>query len=230
MNLVERTSAGTPPAPAPSQPFAQPPWHVVGLDLGQAQDYSALAILECRDGPGPDRRTGYAVRHLYRWPLGTKYTAIVADVCELVQRPPLQRPLLVVDGTGVGAAVVDLFRAAALDAALFSVLITAGHQSSVAADGRIHAPKKELVSVLQVLLQSRRLEIAPQLEYARTLAAELGAFRVKITVAANESFEAHRERDHDDLVLAVALACWLAEQAVAGTSEPDEATTVMRAW
>jgi hypothetical protein len=34
---------------------------------------------------------------------------------------------------------------------------------------------------------------------------------VKITPALNETFEAWRERDHDDLVLSVGLASWLAE-------------------
>jgi hypothetical protein len=39
----------------------------------------------------------------------------------------------------------------------------------------------------------------------------LGTFTVRITEAGNESFEAWREKDHDDLMLAVVLACWAAE-------------------
>ena len=37
-------------------------------------------------------------------------------------------------------------------------------------------------------------------------------FRVKVTDAANETFGAWRERPHDDLVLAVAIAAWQAER------------------
>jgi hypothetical protein len=74
-------------------------------------------------------------------------------------------------------------------------------------------PKKLLVAVTQVLLQNRRLEVAPTLELADTLAKELGLFRVKVTTAGNETFESWRERDHDDLVLAVALAAWAGERA-----------------
>jgi hypothetical protein len=48
--------------------------------------------------------------------------------------------------------------------------------------------------------------------HAETLEMELQNFRVKITAAANETFEAWRERDHDDLVLALALAAWHAEK------------------
>ena len=37
------------------------------------------------------------------------------------------------------------------------------------------------------------------------------AFQVKITAAANATFGAWREGSHDDLVLAVAMACWYGE-------------------
>lgn len=46
------------------------------------------------------------------------------------------------------------------------------------------------------------------------LVAELEAFRVKVTASANETFGAWRERDHDDLVLATALAAWAGELAL----------------
>src|SRR5262249_19043086 len=75
-------------------------------------------------------------------------------------------------------------------------------------DGAWHVPKKELVSTLQVLLQGRRLKVAAVPE-RDVLLKELLNFKVKVTVGAAETFEAWRERDHDDLVLAVALACWV---------------------
>jgi hypothetical protein len=75
-------------------------------------------------------------------------------------------------------------------------------------------PKKELVSVLQVLLQSKRLQVARALPMAAVLVKELECFRVKFTPSANETFEAWRERDHDDLVLAAALAAWVGEHGV----------------
>jgi hypothetical protein len=65
--------------------------------------------------------------------------------------------------------------------------------------------------VLQVLLGNRRLHVAPTLPEAKVLLRELGTFTVKVTDSLNETFESWRERDHDDLVLAVALACWAAE-------------------
>jgi hypothetical protein len=40
--------------------------------------------------------------------------------------------------------------------------------------------------------------------------------RVKITASGNEQYGAWREGEHDDLVLAVALACWGARRAWGG--------------
>ena len=70
--------------------------------------------------------------------------------------------------------------------------------------------KIELVSVLQVLLQSRRLRIAGGLEHAATLEEELRTFRVK--TAANETFESWHERDHDEILMALGVAVWHAEK------------------
>ena len=45
------------------------------------------------------------------------------------------------------------------------------------------------------------------------LVKELENFKVKVNIqTAHDSYEAWRESDHDDLVLALALACWWAEQ------------------
>jgi hypothetical protein len=195
-------------------PADPPPDHFLGLDLGQSADYTALAVLERRWVRQPESSTlvaHHAVRHLRRWPLGTSYITIVADVSKLVKQPPLSYPHLAIDQTGVGRAVVNMFSEAQPAAVLRPVLITAGHQISSGDDGAIHVPKKELASTLQALLQTRRLKIAA-LPEREVLVKELLAFRVRITVAGNETFEAWRERDHDDLVLAVAMAAWLGER------------------
>jgi hypothetical protein len=69
-----------------------------------------------------------------------------------------------------------------------------------------------LVSVLQVLLQTGRLRVSSALAEAQTLANELVQFRLKLTPKGHDSYEAWREGDHDDCVLAVAMACWVGER------------------
>lgn len=63
----------------------------------------------------------------------------------------------------------------------------------------------------------RRLKIAAGLELASVLTAELENFRSKTSLAGHNSYgagEDWREGHHDDLVLAVALACWYGEVVV----------------
>src|SRR5206468_4279983 len=117
---------------------------------------------------GWQSRPTYACRHLQRWPLGTAYTAIVADLGTLLATPPLPGGTLVVDATGCGRPVIDMIRQARLPAGLVPVTITAGHALTVGPDGYL-VPKRELVISLQILLQSRRLHIARALAEAATL-------------------------------------------------------------
>src|SRR5262249_23891553 len=149
-----------------------------------------------------------AVRHLKRYPLGLSYPALAAALVERFARPPLSGSTLVVDQTGVGRPVVELLRQQRIDATIRPVQITAGHQATPTKGGGQNVPKKELVSTLQVLLQHRRIKVASALEHAPLLVRELEAYRLKVTASANETFEAKREGDHDDLVMAVALAAW----------------------
>jgi hypothetical protein len=153
----------------------------------------------------------YAVRHLQRWPLQTGYTAIAADLARLVSTPPLDCPLLIVDQTAVGSAVVDLLKRGQVHALLRPVVITTGQASSFGDAGVWRVPKKDLIACLQVPLQARRLHVAP-LPERDLLVRELMAFREKESSAKADSLESWRERDHDDLVLAVALAVWWAER------------------
>ena len=44
------------------------------------------------------------------------------------------------------------------------------------------------------------------------LVEELQNFKLKITTASNDTYEAWRESVHDDLVLAAAMAAWLGEK------------------
>jgi len=187
----------------------------LGLDLGQASDYTALCVIErrvWRSGHAPS----YACRHLQRFSLGTSYQKVVEGVENLIRATSaageqlLPGATLVIDATGVGRAVVDMFRQARLPARVVPITITGG-QSVNFDNGCFHVPKKELVSRLRVLFQDRRLRIAPALPEAEALRNELQTFQVKITPAGNETFGSWRHRDHDDLVLAMAVALWYAE-------------------
>jgi hypothetical protein len=155
-------------------------------------------------------KPAYALRHLRRFPLGTAYTEVVPAVAALRRKEPLRQAPLIVDQTGVGRAVVDMLRQTA--SGVIAVTITGGHTVTRAEEGSYHVPKKELITALQVVMQGRRLQIARSLPDAAMLMRELQQFQVKITAAAHETFGVWRDGQHDDLVLAVALACWWSQQ------------------
>ena len=110
----------------------------IGLDLGQAQDYTALSVFE-RKGANPPH--DYECRHLERFELGTRYPAIVERVKELLNTPPLKhQSTLVIDASGVGRPVCDMFQQAGL--AYTGVTITGGDATS--RDGNMFRVPKRL--------------------------------------------------------------------------------------
>jgi hypothetical protein len=79
----------------------------IGLDLGKLRDYTAVCLLEHLV-----EEHQFRVIHLYRFPLRTTYPDIIRDVGQLVCRFPGSE--LVIDATGVGVAVFDMFVQAGL--------------------------------------------------------------------------------------------------------------------
>jgi hypothetical protein len=212
---------------------------IVGLDLGQSQDYTALTVLEklpqsameevarvdgnmtYRKGGRVEKPDHYHVRHLERYALGTLYPTIVAKVSELLQTPQLRGARLVVDGTGVGRPVVDMFRAAGLKPV--AVLITGGDAVNHEG-GYWRVPKRDLVGAVQVPLQDMRLKFAANLALGPTLVQEMLNFKVRITESAHDTYGAWREGQHDDLILSVMLAAWWAQRAAPTPRQPSYST------
>jgi hypothetical protein len=179
---------------------------VVGADLGQATDPSAIAVVERITAP--TAAPVLAVRHLERLPLGTPYPKVAARLVALFDREPLSGGTLVVDETGVGRPVVDLLRTQPIKATVCPLTITSGSRARVDEGGRWRVAKKLLVANVRSLIGSGRLKVADGLPDAGVLLRELADFRVTVTSKANETFGAGSHGAHDDLVLAVALAVW----------------------
>jgi len=178
--------------------------YVCGVDLGQAHDPTAIAVVRrLDDGSRPIFQCG----HLERLPLGTSYPNIVSRVLQQLRRPPLAgKSELVIDFTGVGRPVIDLFVGRGVTPV--GVTITGG--DVVTNDGPVwRVPKLILVSRVQALLHSGQLKIHRSLADAPALVSELQDFRCHVTANGHWTFNA-RSGKHDDLVLALAIALWRA--------------------
>jgi len=211
----------------------QKPTYLLGLDLGQKHDYTALSVLRQRQ----EAEGGYAydLIRLDRW-RGKSYSDVAAAVKQLlpalnqmahqdmwdqcnqdpwwsgtVPKYTVSMPLIV-DATGVGIAVVDSLRAADLDC----IAVTIHGGDAVSGRGNEYrVPKRELVGTLQVLLQNRRLNLPDEIKNATILKGELENFRAKINLQTGHDTygagEDWRSGNHDDLVLSLGLAAWYGE-------------------
>lgn len=226
--------------------------YLIGLDLGQKKDYTALTMLQqfavptdqtVRAPVAFDLNEGlifddvptvlytYHLTHADRW-RGQSYHEVVPKVRTVMDgirqawfeeefdrtgrstyaEPPIS---LLVDYTGVGIAVVDSIRAAGLEC--IGVTIHGG-DAITRESHELRVPKRELVGALQVLLQTQRLGISSELALADVLTEELENFRATIKLATgHDTYGAGadwRENNHDDLVLATAMAAWYGEDKV----------------
>ena len=181
--------------------------YVVGCDLGQSRDPTAIAVVRRIDDNADPDRSLFQVGHLERLPLGTPYPGVVRHVSRMLGTAPLRGKVeLVIDFTGVGRPVFDMFERDGVSP--IGVAITAG--DAVTREGRIYrVPKLVLISRVQALLHDGRLKIHKGLPNAPALVAELQDFRAEVTNSGYWKFGA-RSGKHDDLVLAVAIALWRA--------------------
>jgi len=205
----------------------------LSLDLGQSQDYTALAVVQ--RVPMFNPQTGQRwielhLKHLERFALKTPYTQIADYMRGLLTGPPFTQDIrdghrirkvrweLIVDKTGVGVAVTDLLKERRIP--FYGVTITGmGQRVNRPASREFNVPKQDLVSALEVPFHKDILKVAKGLEGWPQLREELLNFRRKQnTRTAHISYEHWRETDHDDLVLAAALACWKATYKRKGTT------------
>ncbi len=187
----------------------------IGLDLGQRRDPSALAVVEREESRiawMPSARPRLNVRYLERMPLETPYPDVVARVCDIMRDPGMERQShLVVDATGVGIAVMDLLRVAGLRGRTTAITITAGDRAH-GTGNQWHVPKQELLTGLEASLESGELRIARRLREVESLVKEFENMRMDARVNGKWKMAAGREGQHDDLVLALSLACWRAKR------------------
>lgn len=194
--------------------YAIPAWFH-GLDLGQRQDYTALASLEllwtytghCPVTFEHNWTPTLNLCGLRRYPLGTSYAdypKIVASRLRQVDMVNGARAHLIVDAGGPGGPVIDELRRAHLTAEIHPMLITGGNSPGYAANGYKTVPRRDLISNIVLLLDHQVLRWSDKLPLRLVLEQELLNLNGGTTQPASSE-------EHDDLVMAVAIAAWHAK-------------------
>jgi hypothetical protein len=135
---------------------------VIGLDLGQKQDYTAVAVVEKEERSKAGEKPMLYLRHLERYALATPYGEQMDRVAALVEKINGQAnqgrpPELIVDATGVGVGVVEMLKDRGLR--YRAVSITGGVTETISG-GTYHVPKRNLVSQAVAPFEGKRLKIA----------------------------------------------------------------------
>jgi hypothetical protein len=180
--------------------------YLIGLDLGQTNDYTAVSILQ---PVGSKLR----LRHLDRLPLGMSYPNQVRAIQALYNKLEGRRTLII-DRTGIGRAIYDMFREGGLNPV--GVTFTSGEKTirlmqktptGLKPRPEFRTPKLEIVSALNLVMQQGHLQIARGLKYGDVLTNELKDFEMQVRPTGHVSFNA-KEGSHDDVLISVGLVAW----------------------
>jgi len=158
---------------------------------------------------------------------GLGYEEMADRVATVMQNPQLRLNTdLLVDGTGVGEAAVELIRKRGLYP--IPIIFSGGeaaqehhaefggvfkNSGSGAISGAkviqsISVPKKDLVDAGKVMIQQGRLRVAPG-RWNEEFKKQLSKFKGKVNERTkNTKYEAETEQDHDDLVVCFLMGAW----------------------
>lgn len=189
------------------------PDYYLALSLGRGQEPSCLACIERNELPDrlPNNRKQYhfTLRALKRWVSGTPYVQIGQEVCKVFAAPHFEGSDLAIDKTGVGDAILRIVRNQKPKARIMPVTLASGQYASVDRDGW-NVPRGELIAMVQGPFEDNRLLIPKLNGDCDVLIAELPGFLANIGKTGLPAGEVEwRTNQNYDLVLSVAIACWL---------------------
>ncbi len=187
------------------------PTFLVGLDLGERRDYTALSVLQQHILPGSrtaamladqDNSMLVNAEHEYRYDLielsrwrGEGYSVVIPKLRALLPtlrqagfqqqwdagRPAQHEPSITLLVDHTGVGIAVVEGIRNAGIPCQGITITGGDQITNDGDDW-RVPKRELVARTQVLLETKRLKIASTLPLAATLVAEFDNFRSKKAV------------------------------------------------
>jgi hypothetical protein len=186
---------------------------ILGLDPAQLRDWSALAAVDMQY-MAEQKRCGYNLVAMNR-KQGLPYDQIVDWVVKALKNPAFNKerpPEFVLDATGVGVAVNDMFRAKGIRAK--AVTITAGN--GLNREGYIfHLGKARLIGKFLGAFDAGKVHVNPNMPIWPQVEREMLSFRAEMSAQGRVKMEAE-QGEHDDLLFALALCVWYGEEILRG--------------
>ena len=187
--------------------------HIISLSLGTAAEPSAVAMVDPRtEFLKRDRENYFDVTHLERFPARHPIPAIVAYVEKLMSDKRLAKNChLLLDITLTGATPIRVFESRGLYPETFNLTNT-------------ESEEQDVIGVAQIVQQTNRLRVAKGLELASTLTSDIQSYAPAPAAHALDL----RGGRNGDLVLAVSVALWWADDLTWGDPDPDKALPPVR--
>ena len=187
--------------------------YVCGLDLGQRQDFSALAICEIRENKHFEKF--FYVRGLKRFPLHQTYTKLAERVAKVDAqlKGEFTNVTWAADLGGPGPGVLEILeRKSAYKMDLYKVLLTGGTASTW--DGHeIRVSKSNLISTLIAAFDADHIFISSKSRELENIKTELQNFEVHLSAnEGRETYGGNVSAGHFDLLISLALAVYIGSE------------------
>ena len=198
-----------------------PKW-LLGLDLGQRWDHSAISTLDltwiergrCPVTFGWLFEPHVTLRGLQRVLLGTSYEyvhLIIAEKLKILERrvsADINRAApareLIIDAGGPGPPMADRLRRTLKGSTLITpVIITGGKGENSLTGSYVGIPRRTLVTQLIQMISCQTLRCPREL-------AGWNEFMEEMLEISGDSTQPESRKSHDDLVMSTALAAWAA--------------------
>ena len=187
---------------------------IISLDPAQLRDWSALCVVDMQYRP-EEKRFGYDLIGMNR-KQGLRYDLIVDWVAGVLRRPEFspdgKPPEFILDATGVGVAVRDMF--AAKGVRLKAVTITVGEAYN-RTGSLISIGKARLIGSFLGAFDAGKVRVNPNMPIWPALEREMLSFRAEMSAQGRAKFEAE-QGEHDDMLFALAMAVWYGEEVLRG--------------
>jgi hypothetical protein len=202
--------------------------YVAGLDVAQQHDWTALAVLELIYAPDNHKKLDeIRLVALERWQ--KLYPDTLQELGVIFSEETLKRrTILATDATGPG---LHLYEDMVRDEALISyvgkeritpVVIIPGQNEG--RDGKFRkVPKHLLITRLQSAIRRHQIRVPRKLPLYNILESELEGYEMKLSEGSKRVTFSNNPRDggpeHDDTILALALAWWRANYKPKGSTK-----------
>ena len=213
--------------------------YILSQDIGKKQDATTSMLYritpEYIDSADGTRRVTTFMDVVFMDKRRLSYMELGDYTSEMMQAIALgDRCINLIDGTGIGEAVFDIYVAKGIDP--LKIIFTSGETSSIESKrteasqrfgftSGFKVPKVDMVSAAQVMFQQGRIRFAEDIEFRDECFQQLQAFVGKVNEKTHTvKYENLTDEIHDDFVVNILMACWYVMHMDASLVIPEKST------